>query len=428
MLTEWRSNIWLVLELVIVGACLFYITFQVYNIARIYMIPEGYDGHGNVVVKSTYKEPGSQGYTPYDSVPGDENPVLSGRLAEKLELIHRLERNPLVAGVGYGPNSIPYNMSYSGTILYKIAGTDTLEASTNVRTMTPSYIDVLRIAPYGKTTREELKAALARGEVLVSENVVRQLNDAASKCGIPALYDSPYDLVGKTLWGYGFKDEYKIGGIINNQKRNQYEEPGAVIIMPVPDPITQEWHYYNLSVSLKPGVTPFQFIEDITNRLKSEYTVGNLSVSSLVRMDKTIAEQGRSQRQEVLFSTGCILFLSMSIFLGLLGTFWFRTNLRIKEIAIRLVNGATWQNLLRRMLSEGFILLLCAAPFIFYIEHLIYKYNLGGRYMGPDQPFSYVVWTNVITFAILSLMIFLGVVIPASKAVRVSPAESLKEF
>lgn len=51
-------------------------------------------------------------------------------------------------------------------------------------------------------------------------------------------------------------------------------------------------------------------------------------------------------------------FLLLNIFLGLLGTFWFRTQQRRSEIALHKAHGASDMSIFVRLISEGLLLLL----------------------------------------------------------------------
>lgn len=428
MTTEWRSNIWLILELVIVGSCLFYVTFSLYNFVRVYMQTEGYNGAGTVIIHSQYRTEADEGFVPYDSLPDDENYQMAGKLKEKAELIRRLRENPLVAEVGYGMNAMPYNLNFYGTGISHIDGEDTVSIPVNKRTMSPEFVDVINLEGYGDFDSAQLREALERGECILTANSFDIYNQNAEERSARKL-SNPSDLIGMTFSNiYADEPPFKIGALMQNMKRNQYEEANnATIIVPVSMPVTYLGLYNNVVVSLKPGVSQNQFIEDVVAKLNSLYTVGNLSISRLVPTDSVMAVQGRSQRQSALYSLGCISFLCLSIFLGLLGTFWVRTRQRIKEIAIRMVNGASVRSVMCRMISEGFILLLCSAPLIFLVEYLIYSKDLMPQDYGEGAPGRYLAVTNCLTFAALAIMILAGILIPASKAVKISPAEALQE-
>ena len=124
---------------------------------------------------------------------------------------------------------------------------------------------------------------------------------------------------------------------------------------------------------------------------------------------------------------GCMVFMLVSVFLGLLGTFWFRTRQRIPEIAIRKVNGASNLSIVLRLLSEALFLLTLVTPLAAVCDWLIchYELNVNIRYE------FFVPWrlatTIAITYGILVLTILAGIAYPAWKAVKIQPAEALKD-
>ena len=56
-----------------------------------------------------------------------------------------------------------------------------------------------------------------------------------------------------------------------------------------------------------------------------------------------------------------IFFLLLNIFLGIIGTFWFRTQHRRAEIALRMALGSTRWGICGRLMGEGVLLLLISA-------------------------------------------------------------------
>ena len=118
-------------------------------------------------------------------------------------------------------------------------------------------------------------------------------------------------------------------------------------------------------------------------------------------------------------------FLALNIFLGLLGTFWFRTSQRIPEIAIRKANGATRSDIFRRVIGEGELLLLLVTPLAAVFDYLIAHFELNAiypwDYFEPTRFFSCI----AISWGFMALMIFLGILIPANRAMNIAPARAL---
>lgn len=118
-----------------------------------------------------------------------------------------------------------------------------------------------------------------------------------------------------------------------------------------------------------------------------------------------------------------ICFMVIIIFLGLLGTFWFRVQQRVSEIAIRRVCGASRGDIFRRLIGEGLLLLIGASILTaiigwFLIERLDY-----------DEKFTRMelAWLEAATFVLVIVGIILSILAPARLAMRINPAEAVKE-
>ena len=118
-------------------------------------------------------------------------------------------------------------------------------------------------------------------------------------------------------------------------------------------------------------------------------------------------------------------FLLLNILLGIVGTFWFRTQHRRSELALRVAVGSSRAQLWGRLNNEGIVLLSLAA-----LPAAVICYNIG--YL--DLTDGYMEWGTarfLITFAIsyflMALMILAGIWFPARQAIRIQPAEALRE-
>ena len=117
--------------------------------------------------------------------------------------------------------------------------------------------------------------------------------------------------------------------------------------------------------------------------------------------------------------SACAAFVLIAVFLGFLGSFWYRTQQRIPELALRKVNGATDTDLFRRSISEGLILLCVATPFIVGIAALLSDLPDD---LGLTLP-AWLMWSMIpVTLVLLALMICGGIWLPARKAMKINPA------
>ena len=121
-----------------------------------------------------------------------------------------------------------------------------------------------------------------------------------------------------------------------------------------------------------------------------------------------------------------IAFLLVNIFLGIIGTFWFRTDYRKAEMGLRLAVGSTRTSLFRLLIAEGVILLTLAI-----IPAGIISFNIGKADLVDvdrmDFTFVRFICGMLITYLLMAFMIILGIWYPARQAMKIQPAEVLHE-
>ena len=120
-------------------------------------------------------------------------------------------------------------------------------------------------------------------------------------------------------------------------------------------------------------------------------------------------------------------FLLLNIFLGLLGTFWFRTQQRRSEIALHKVHGATDRAIFSRLLSEGLLLLAVVTPIALIVDWNLAHMELNSWRNGTTLEWDRLLFCALISFVLIALMITIGIGIPARKAMKVQPTEALHD-
>ena len=144
--------------------------------------------------------------------------------------------------------------------------------------------------------------------------------------------------------------------MIQQIRRSEYEPSWAGGINYPLDEEGDRWGVVGLGV--KAG-REMQFKEDFRNN-ENLRKYRNVYLSDMKRLvDIRTLTQHNDEIKIRMFSS-LMIFLLVTVFLGIAGTFWFRVQQRVSEIAIRKVNGATRMDVFRRILSEGTILLLCS--------------------------------------------------------------------
>ena len=405
---QWRSNTWIAIELLIVSVIICYIMNLLVGIVFLRMENgKAYDVTDCLVVSYSRVPKESPEYITRE----DEK---SGRNDDLATIIARIKDNPEVEYVGTGSNAIPYNYNYYGRNLFDADGGDSITYNGNCRYMSPEMVEILKLRGIAGETPQQLVEILKRGEILVSD----YMNDPDGS--------TARSMIGRRVRFDGDSTAYRVGGAIKAVTRNDYEPAfGGSIIMPTINEEKAGWYGDEIAVRVKPGMAR-GFKQKFQNDMERMYRTGNTYVYDINliedRRDMNQMEITNMVRNTII----CIVFILASVFLGLLGTFWFRTQQRVSEIAIRKVAGATPLDIFRRLMSEGMLLLLLVTPLAIVIDFLVKYYELSIDFV-PDAPWSIVVTSICATFALLATIILVGIYFPASKAMKIEPAIALKD-
>lgn len=402
---EWRSNLWLVVELIIVGAAMAGILTLLVSTLGVKFQPAGYEVKDAYLVNLSYIGKSSPEFIQYEEKDKYDDDIYT--------IMERIRQLPEVMNLAYGQNALPFNYNFSGSRFISILDDDTLNlGSLNRRIMSPEFPIIMNMHGLRGETPEQLSKMLERGEVLVSNT----------------LWNHDRDLKGEDAGRYVKtpKDSvmYRIGAVIPGFKRVDFEQPGPVVIFSPASQGRKLRNHSSFVVKLKPGSE--KSFEKTIKENPDRWRVDNTYISEVTPVDRIRATANRYPNQKIVGIVVCSLFLLISIFLGLLGTFWFRTGQRTVEIAIRLVNGATRRQIFTRLMTEGIILWLCSLPFISAIMIMIYKYDIMAQFVYIEVKKSMIIST-AITAASLLLMIIVGIWFPALRAMKTDPAIALKD-
>ena len=153
--------------------------------------------------------------------------------------------------------------------------------------------------------------------------------------------------------------------------------------------------------------------------------VGNYLLTNVSSFDDIRRNFQRKETTTIRNYSVGMGFLMLNIFLGLLGTFWFRTQQRVNEIAIRRVNGATRRGIFRRLIGEGLLLLALVTPAAIVIDSLLLHYDIATYFGEQHSSALRVIICAGASFALMALMVIAGIWFPARRAMRIEPAEAL---
>ncbi len=416
MRNEWKENAWLIIELAVVLSIVWGLSTSLYAQLIGLSEPKGYDPDNVHSIAAFYVSSNSPDYIPVEN-------DWEAYYEDLYRLYAQLKENVNVEAIALHDNAEPYNMSKRNYVLTPAEENDSIIYNANVRFATPDIIDVLGVKSLTGLSPEKLKEILSKGELLITDSRAYQ-----------GLGKDPLLLKGKTVFfGNDSSRLFRVGDVVQQIKRNEYEintEDGNVFF---PLNEHQPGMACNILLKLKPGTTD-KFYEEFQNNksLRSSRNVCLCDLTSLM-VYKELIQKDNDVNVRVYFSVTLILLIT--IFLGLLGSFWFRVQQRISEIAIRKVCGANRKQIFVRLITEGLILLFVSTiivsaiiwpvadkfmdMFIRMSNHLTFE---GARLI--DDPVILIM--EITSVIVIAIGIIISLWYPARKAMQIEPAEAIK--
>ena len=405
---EWRGNLWLALELLVVSVVLWYIIDMLYCRLATYNEPRGFDtGHCYLIEMGvlTDKSPDYKENTNcHDDI---------------LTLVDRLRHRPEVEAVSLSQNAYPYNGSNSTDLVQH----DTLRSPTwTIRRMvTPDFVRVFRYRGTQGETPEQLAEMLRRGEFLASDNIYRRYG-----IRLTSLVGKDFHLFGDTTY------TFRLGAALQDVRYNDFQQARSsycfVLNMDNQQVFGPGWINPDneLCVRVKENMDK-DFIARLKADSESQYRIGNIYIADILSFTDIRRSFQQAWMNQLRNYTVGMAFLMLNIFLGLLGTFWFRTQQRRSEIALHKINGATNRAVFARLMSEGMWLLLVITPLALVVDYLLASAELNAWRNGTTLEADRFLLCAALAFVSIALMILIGIWYPARRAMKVQPAEALHD-
>lgn len=406
---EWRTNIWLAVELLLVSCVMWWLTDQLWSKYATYNEPLGYDtSHCYLINIATLNEK-SPGYVPYADAEAET--------ADRIKLTRLLEGRPEVEAVATGLNAYFYNLNNNYQSIYH----DSVGGYFLKRWATPDFFRVFRIYGANGETPEQLASAFETANwnhFFATDDLFRYFGEKGA--------ESMTDLIGQPFYQLADSTEFKLIGTLTPLKYSDYRSTyynGSVIF-----PLTADQQpYANETVLRVKDNLDRDFAENLMRDAIDKLCVGNWYISSVRPFSDIRDKYNQKEKQSTLTTVIWCLFLLLNIFLGVLGTFWFRTSLRTPEIALRMATGANRKDVFRRVIAEGEIILILVAPFTIGICYLLAHNELNAAYWGRYFASGRFFGCLLISLALIAIMILVGSCLPARKATSISMAQALKE-
>ena len=217
---------------------------------------------------------------------------------------------------------------------------------------------------------------------------------------------------------YGADAEWAFRRIDENVIRTELRDDGAQIVFRVRENMDSPDYRSKFLKEIAPHLdTDNMFIADVVPYTEQQYQF----------------EVMKGDVDKVNTQTVVVVFLLVNVFLGLIGTFWFRTRRRRNEIALRLAMGSTKKQIFCLLMGEGLLLLtLVTLPAMIVCYNVgIAEFTMGHTELITTWP---VKWSflrfllgSLGAWLLIALMVVIGIWFPARQAIKIQPAEALHE-
>lgn len=414
--TQWRSNLWLVIELVIISVVLWYQIDLMVVMVKPTFEPNGFNVehcYSLSLQRSGVLKPGE--------------PELTSA-QENIEIVKRLKRYPGIEAVAVSQGLEPYCGDFSSNYITDIDADSTQygENSPAIRygRANADFFRVFRIEGARGETPEQVASIFKPGTFLAAENFTQSVDSGKPQANALDLVGHKFGLGGKKK----FRNELQLAGILTNVKREDSTPlkwySFVAIHLDENSEEDMDW-FAGLTIRVRPDADK-NFIEQFRKEL-SQFHVG-LSYISDIKSFRDIKRERMAEQNKIMDKLYIVIgFLLLNVFLGLLGTFWYRTRQRVSEMAVRMSFGATRSSIFRRLMTEGVILLVIATVIAVVIDCALASLELNMRPEGKHLTFEMIAIASGITFLLSLLMIFLGVYFPARRAMKIEPAVALHD-
>lgn len=331
-----------------------------------------------------------------------------------LGILHKLEQEPVVEASTLCYWSLPMSGNNSDNSL---AAQDTIGVNARIINATGGYTKVFRFRE--DALRPFAGMPTGRDHVMLSEQAVNSFRKRMPTFSMdtPLTYYGDSTTVVKQEGVIGAFRSYRYGNDARwfffrqdeNLIKNNFANEHAQIVF-----------------RLKPGADNSDFRANFIKEIAPRLDTDNMFVADAVPYTEQQLqfEVMNGDTDKVNTQAIVVLFLLVNVFLGLIGTFWFRTRRRRGEIALRLAMGSTKTQVFRLLTGEGLLLLTLVT-----IPAMIICFNIGLAEFTIGRTELISTWTVKWSFGrfllgslgawlLMAAMVTVGICFPAQQAMK----------
>ena len=398
-----RRNGWIAAEILLVFVVLWYIIDSLMAVGKVFFAPMGWDIDHVYWISMGVEE------VDRNEMDSTYRYITSGR--SMLTGIDRIKTCPGVEAVGAGLMSMPH----TGENRYMhVAVNDSINVEyVKLLEVTPGFLEVFNFRPM-EGEKKDWEEMLNGRQVVLSAGLFREFQEKGGKRD-----------EGISFWG----DRRSIGGVTADFRADRFTKSCSWLFMPLTDEeIAEDDTDFHVKIAIRVNPSAdHDFPEFFVKQMEKQLSIDRLYLLDVIpysdlRYSMELRNGVKSELQNQIAVMGFLLF---NIFLGIIGTFWFRTEQRKGEMGLRIALGSTRFSLKGIMIAEGVLLLtLIAIPALLICFNLHVSELTKGFYM--DYTIARFVEGFFITYLVMAVMIILGIWYPAHQMVRLEPADALR--
>ena len=249
-------------------------------------------------------------------------------------------------------------------------------------------------------------------------------------------------VVGQKVYSYG-EQQWEIGGVFQDVKTRDYNASYPLLIFLAKDFVMHDYVHLNnfIVFRLKEGVDFEAFNDRFKKEVAPHMNQGNFYFNGFKSFADLREELGSMNGvyNTLRLKLSLAGFTLLCIFLGTVGTFWIRCNARRQEIGLMRSLGATEGRVRNQYLTEAGILVTVAFAFslVLVVNFVVMadgmaQQNVSGQpdfalvseWLSPGVQFTMV---SLITYLALLVIALVGTLIPVRRAIKVLPADALRD-
>jgi hypothetical protein len=425
-----KANLSVFLELLCVFGLLWYITDFLFVYTHNRLVPDFRNTEHTWRVNVGILPPGHPEYRAEENEP-----------QAMYDNFHRLLRimqdNPEVETVGVMAHfALPGNGSYRGRSYYSLSDTSRHVNGQSMEIHTAAGTDYFHVFRH---TRGEGAAPASVNDfdwtqpraVVVSRSVAEALFPNGNAIGQQIVHDLKQSSTPMTVIG-----------VVDDTKRFDYLRTRHAVYIAITGMDEWElnmWRLFPAIVVRSHASIPDRiFAESFAAAMENDLRAGNFFFKNMLSCRKIAKDMEASfgVSSDLQVRIYLMAFFLLNILLCVLGTFWYKVNLRRSETGLRKAMGAGKASIRNAFFIEGLCLLTFAALVAMAIEMqfvaagLIDTLGKGGdgdtdRIYLVDRTALRFLITNGLTFLILATVILTAIAIPARRAAALHPVEAL---